>query len=336
MASRLRLRSLVVALVLLGLGVAWLEEPRPAEAAALPTWTGGVNLYRTGTFTTQKSWLWCTAAGVQIVRNIVDRKTRPHDGRSATLFRLDARRAIATTCRCPPASIAAGWTAGLRHFVDDRYRLVSSRTFDSRASIGRHPAAADQPAGRADRLPRQPRLDPDRLPADRRSGEDVVIHGHQRPGDRAALRPPEQERLRHGTEHEADDRPAQALLHALEVRPAADDLGRPLRLDPAGAGQGGGRRCDCGTVAGRQRCTERRRESGAGRARPARVRRRRRTRLRRQPSRCSPANVLLDRIADPVPATDASPAPLGAVMVAGLALVAITALFALRLRRRPA
>ena len=25
----------------------------------------------------------------------------------------------------------AGWTAGLRHFVDDRYRLVSSRTFDS-------------------------------------------------------------------------------------------------------------------------------------------------------------------------------------------------------------
>ena len=25
---------------------------------------------------------------------------------------------------------AAGWTAGLRHFVDDRYRLVSSRTFD--------------------------------------------------------------------------------------------------------------------------------------------------------------------------------------------------------------
>ena len=26
---------------------------------------------------------------------------------------------------------AAGWTAGLRHFVDDRYRLVSSRTFDA-------------------------------------------------------------------------------------------------------------------------------------------------------------------------------------------------------------
>ena len=77
MASRLRLHFLVVALVVLGLGVAWLEEPRPAEAApaSLPAWTGGVNLYRNGTFTTQKSWLWCTAAGVQIVRNIVDRKT---------------------------------------------------------------------------------------------------------------------------------------------------------------------------------------------------------------------------------------------------------------------
>src|SRR4029077_16832166 len=52
MASRLRLHSLVVALVVLGLGTAWLDGARPAEAAPtrLPAWTGGVNLYRNGTF----------------------------------------------------------------------------------------------------------------------------------------------------------------------------------------------------------------------------------------------------------------------------------------------
>ena len=44
-----------------------------APAALLPAWDGGIDLYRDGVFTTQKSWLWCTAAGVQIVHNIVER-----------------------------------------------------------------------------------------------------------------------------------------------------------------------------------------------------------------------------------------------------------------------
>ena len=42
----------------------------PARAAE-PTWTGGIDLYRSDAFTTQKSWLWCTAASVQIIGNIV-------------------------------------------------------------------------------------------------------------------------------------------------------------------------------------------------------------------------------------------------------------------------
>ena len=130
MASRLRLQFLVVALAALGLGMAWLDEPGPAEAAALPTWTGGVNLYRNGTFTTQKSWLWCTAAGVQIVRNIVDRKTDHTTAGQRRYFdwmRTRNRYDLPLSAGVDPA----GWTAGLRHFVDDRYRLVSSRSFDS-------------------------------------------------------------------------------------------------------------------------------------------------------------------------------------------------------------
>jgi hypothetical protein len=130
MASRLRIQVLVVLLVALGLGVAWLDVPRPAEAATLPAWTGGVNLYRNGTFTTQKSWLWCTAAGVQIVRNIVDHKTDHTAAGQRRYFdwmRKRNRYDLPLSAGVDPA----GWTAGLRHFVDDRYRLVSSRTFDS-------------------------------------------------------------------------------------------------------------------------------------------------------------------------------------------------------------
>ena len=133
MGSRQRLLDrLLIIVVVLGLGVGWLETPMRAEAAegSLPAWTGGINLYRNGTFTTQKSWLWCTAAGVQIVRNIVDRKTDHTTAGQRRYFnwmRDRNRYDLPLSAGVDPA----GWTAGLRHFVDDRYRLVSSRTFDS-------------------------------------------------------------------------------------------------------------------------------------------------------------------------------------------------------------
>jgi hypothetical protein len=78
MATRSRFvhGSLAVVVLSLVLGAGSLGGPHPAEAASanLPAWTGGIDLYRRGVFTTQKSWLWCTAAGVQIMRNIADRK----------------------------------------------------------------------------------------------------------------------------------------------------------------------------------------------------------------------------------------------------------------------
>ena len=98
-------------------------------AYALPTWRGGVDLYRDGSFTTQRSRLWCTAAGVQIVRNIVERKADHSTSGQRTYFewmRKRNRYDLPLSAGVDPA----GWTAGLRHFVDDRYRLVSSRTFD--------------------------------------------------------------------------------------------------------------------------------------------------------------------------------------------------------------
>ena len=109
------------------------RSDRPVEAAAataarLPAWDGSIDLYRDGVFTTQKSWLWCTAAGVQIVRNIVDRK-EDHSTRNQRRYfawmRNKNRYDLPESAGVDPH----GWTAGLREFVDDRYRLVASGSF---------------------------------------------------------------------------------------------------------------------------------------------------------------------------------------------------------------
>ena len=100
------------------------------EVAAQSRWSGGIDLYRRGAFTTQKTWLWCTAADVQIIKNITDRETdhtKAAQRRYFDYMRKHDRYAIPVSEGVDPA----GWTAGLRHFVDRRYRLVASSSFDA-------------------------------------------------------------------------------------------------------------------------------------------------------------------------------------------------------------
>ena len=127
---------------LLGVGLALLALAGPASfgagpietshaaSAALPRWTGAVDLYRDGAFTTQHTWQWCTAADVQIMRNIV-RGTADHSRagqrRYFDYMRDHNRYAIPAADGVDPV----GWTAGLRRYVDDRYRLTTSRSFDA-------------------------------------------------------------------------------------------------------------------------------------------------------------------------------------------------------------
>jgi hypothetical protein len=103
--------------------------PNPT-AAALSRWTGGIDLYRSGVFTTQKTWLWCTAADVQIIRNIVDHQTdhtRANQQRYFDYMRAHDRYSIPVSDGTDPG----GWAAGLRHYVDSRYRVVASTSFNS-------------------------------------------------------------------------------------------------------------------------------------------------------------------------------------------------------------
>jgi len=124
---------LLAFIVALSLGAGWMAGPGTSPVAAadpkLPAWDGGVSLYRAGTFTTQKSWLWCTAADVQIIHNIVEGAsdhTTSGQRRYFDWMRDHNKYALPESAGVDPQ----GWTAGLRHFVDDRYRLVASKSFD--------------------------------------------------------------------------------------------------------------------------------------------------------------------------------------------------------------
>jgi hypothetical protein len=127
--TRLRALAALVSAILLAAGLAVAPWAAPAADAKLPAWEGGISLFRDGTFTTQQSWLWCTAADVQIMRNIVARENDHSTSGQRRYFdwmRGRNRYDLPQSAGVDPQ----GWTAGLRHYVDDRYRLVASSTFD--------------------------------------------------------------------------------------------------------------------------------------------------------------------------------------------------------------
>ena len=126
-ALRLMAATVLAAVAFAGVAV---SAGGAQTAAGLSRWDGSVDLYRTGVFTTQKSWLWCTAADVQIMRNIVHRQgdhTTSGQRRYFDYMRAHNRYRIPVSDGVDPA----GWTAGLRRYVDARYRLVSSGSFDA-------------------------------------------------------------------------------------------------------------------------------------------------------------------------------------------------------------
>jgi len=106
----------------------------PAAPGAAPTavspsaWDGSVDLYRDGIFTTQKTWRWCTAADVQMMRNIV-RHESDHSYAGQKRYWRYMRNHNRYDLPARDGVDPAGWAAGLRRYVDGRYQVVASGTF---------------------------------------------------------------------------------------------------------------------------------------------------------------------------------------------------------------
>jgi len=129
--QRARLARLPIAVMLATIGLvapAWSGAAPGADA--LSAWIGGMDLYGSSAFSTQQTWLWCTAADVQIMRNLVDHQTdhsRASQQRYFSYMRAHDHYALPVSDGTEPS----GWAAGLRRYVDGRYRVAQSVSFDA-------------------------------------------------------------------------------------------------------------------------------------------------------------------------------------------------------------
>lgn len=124
LGGRARLVS-VVALVLAASVFA------PGSAAAAPQ-RGSLtfDVYRPGVYSMQATWTWCTAASVQIIRNVLLDQTNhsaTQQGQFFAYMRANNRYQQPSHRAVDPQ----GFLAGLRQFVDPSYALVASPTFDA-------------------------------------------------------------------------------------------------------------------------------------------------------------------------------------------------------------
>ena len=101
-----------------------------AAAAAIPArprWAGGLNLFRATAFVTQKEYKWCVAASVQMMVNIVRKRT---DRTAATQKLMIAYAQSNDHGPWGPGggTDVTGWIVALQHFGAGRYRAVGART----------------------------------------------------------------------------------------------------------------------------------------------------------------------------------------------------------------
>jgi hypothetical protein len=127
-------RTALVAIVAVGIssaGGAAAATGRYSEIASplgIPRWTGSIDLYRQGVFSTQLTWRWCTAAVLQIMRNI-DRREADHSRASQQRYFSHMRAHDRYPIPLADGVDPAGWAAGLRKWVDPSYAVVARKSF---------------------------------------------------------------------------------------------------------------------------------------------------------------------------------------------------------------
>ena len=99
--------------------------PPPPADAPKPTWAGGDNVYRSGTFVSQRTFKWCVAASIQMMVNIV-RDTSEKSTATQRLIIDYAQGMDNGPWGAGGGTDTAGWTAALGHFGAGRYRVVGA------------------------------------------------------------------------------------------------------------------------------------------------------------------------------------------------------------------
>ena len=104
--------------------------PGAASGASPQGGSETFDVYRPGVYSQQATWTWCTAASVQIIGNILFDGTDHSSAQQRQFF--DYMRASNRYQQPSHRGVdPQGFLAGLQHFVDPRYTLVASPTFDT-------------------------------------------------------------------------------------------------------------------------------------------------------------------------------------------------------------
>jgi hypothetical protein len=137
--------SLALSVALLAAGAAAAGAPPVAAARATASAAMGspagagvsatagrftFDVYRSGSYSEQATWRWCTAASVQIIRNI-DGRASDHGAAQQRRFFRSMRASNRFQQPQHRGVDPQGFEAGLRRFADSRYRIVASRTYEA-------------------------------------------------------------------------------------------------------------------------------------------------------------------------------------------------------------
>ena len=96
----------------------------------LKAWTGTINLYRSGVFSTQRRTAWCVGASIQMMRNIVKGESDRSYTNQETYQRSARSLDLYVAGDGAKGSDPEGWAAALRvHGAGDSYHVVEKAKF---------------------------------------------------------------------------------------------------------------------------------------------------------------------------------------------------------------
>lgn len=121
------------------------ESAPSGSIRIVSSWTGTYNIYRSGSFSTQKTYTWCVGASVQMMSNII-RGEQAHGADGQSRYMKYARAHDRLPNEVSPGSDPKGWAAALRYHTGvTNYEWREHRSYSYTL---RHAAARLRKTGR--------------------------------------------------------------------------------------------------------------------------------------------------------------------------------------------